>query len=138
MENGNPEHIEHYADLIDAEIESGIVDSMQVWYTYGYPKEVKDVFAKASKAGIAMVAMKVYQNGSKKMRGDEAKMTELKADGKVGRALIRYAMNEKRPDGKPIFCTCVSALGNTEVFEENIGGLSPKVAMRDGFVPTLA
>jgi predicted aldo/keto reductase-like oxidoreductase len=134
----NTEVIDKYADMIDAEIESGLVDSMQVWYSYGYPPEVKEVFAKASKAGIAMIAMKVWSHGHDKMRGDAAKMTELKADGKVGRALIREVMNEKRPDGKPIFCTCVSALGNTETFEDNIGGVSPRIAMNDGFVPVLA
>jgi aryl-alcohol dehydrogenase-like predicted oxidoreductase len=138
LDNGNPEKIEKYADLINAEIESGLVDSMQVWYSYGYPPEVKEVFAKASKAGIAMVAMKVYAHGNGKMRGDAAKMAEMKADGKVGRALLREVMSEKRPDGKPIFCTCVSALGNTEVFEDNMGGISPKVALHDGYTGHLA
>ncbi len=135
---GNPEKIERYADLINAEIESGVVDSMQVWYSYGYPKEVQEVFAKASKAGIAMVAMKIYAHGNGKMRADVAKMDELKANGKVGRALIREVMHEKRPDGKPIFCTCVSNLGNMDLFEENIGGVSPKVARIDGFETHLA
>jgi len=137
-DNGNPEKIEKYADLINAEIESGLVDSMQVWYSYGYPQEVKDVFAKASKAGIAMCAMKIYAHGNGKMRGDVAKMEELKANGKVGRALIREVMGEKRPDGKPIFCTCVSNLGNLDTFEDNIGGVSSKVAMTDGFATHLA
>ena len=85
-----------------------------------------------------MCAMKIYAYGNGKMRGDAAKMAEMKSDGKVGRALIREVMNEKRPDGKPIFCTCVSALGNMDTFEDNFGGVSPKVAMQDGFVPTLA
>jgi diketogulonate reductase-like aldo/keto reductase len=134
----NTERAEKYADMIDAEVESGLVDSMQVWYSYGYPQAAKDAFARASKAGVAMCAMKVWSFGNGKMRGDAAKMTELKADGKVGRALIREVMNEKRPDGKPIFCTCVSALGNMDVFEDNIGGVSPRVAMNDGFVPILA
>ncbi len=129
----NTEKIEHYADLIEAEIASGLVDSMQVWYSFGYPKEVMDVFAKASKSGIAMCAMKIYSHGAGKMKNDAAKLAEMKTDGKVGRALIRYVAHEKRPDGKPIFCTCVSALGNLDVFEENIGGVSPKVAMADGF-----
>jgi diketogulonate reductase-like aldo/keto reductase len=130
---GNPEVIEQYAELIDAEIKSGLVDSMQVWYSYGYPKPVMEAFARASKAGIAMCAMKIFAHGNGKMRSDVAKMDELKANGMVGRALIREVMHEKRPDGKPIFHTCVSNLGNMERFEENIGGVSPKVAMADGF-----
>jgi len=55
-----------------------------------------------------------------------------------GRALIREVMNVKRPDGKPIFHTCVSNLQSQSVFEENVGGISPKVAMRDGFTESLA
>jgi hypothetical protein len=128
-----PEKIDHYAEMIQAEIDSGLIDSMQVWYSYGYPKEAEDAFARASKAGIGMTAMKIYAHGHDKMRGDAALMQELKANGKVGRALIRQVMNTKRPDGKPIFHTCVSALGNMDLFEENIGGVSPKVATVDGF-----
>lgn len=122
-----------YPEMIAAEIESGMVDAMQVWFAYKYPKEVEEVFAKASKAGIGMTAMKIFAQGNGRMRDDKARMDELKAGGKVGRACIREVMTTKRPDGKPIFHTCVSALGNLQVFEENIGGLSPKVAMRDGF-----
>lgn len=132
------EVIEQYALTIQAEIDSGMVDSMQVWYSYGYPKEVQEVFAKASKAGIAMCAMKIFAHGRGKMSSDATKMAELKSEGKVGRALIREVMNEKRPDGKHIFHTCVSALRNLDVFEENIGGVSPKVAMVDGFHQTIA
>ncbi|HLK59330.1 MAG TPA: aldo/keto reductase [Chthonomonadaceae bacterium] len=133
-----PERIEKYTEMIQAEIDSGLIDSMQVWYSYGYPKEAEEVFAKASKAGIGMTAMKIFAHGSGKMRNDAAKMTELKADGMVGRAVIRYAMTVKRPDGKPIFHTCVSALGNQGVFEENVSGVSTKVALRDGFDPYAA
>lgn len=128
-----PERIDHYAEMIQAEIDSGLIDSMQVWYSYGYPKETEEIFAKASKAGIGMTAMKIFAHGHDKMRGDAARMQELKADGKVGRALIRQVMNTKRPDGKPIFHTCVSALGNMDLFEENVGGVSAKVAQADGF-----
>ena len=129
-----PERIEKYAEMIDAEIESGFIDSMQVWFSYGYPKEVEAVFAKASKAGIGMTAMKIYAHGGNKMRNEPAKMAELKADGMPGRAAIRYVMTAaKRPDGKNIFHTCVSALSNQTIFEENVGGVSAKVALRDGF-----
>lgn len=127
-----------YPEIIQAEIDSGLIDSMQVWYSYGTSQEVQDVFAKASKAGIAMTAMKVYANGHQRMSADPDRMKELKADNQVGRALIRYAMTLKREDGKPIFCTCVSNLGNMQVFEENVGGVSPAVAMRDGFASQYA
>ena len=80
-----------------------------------------------------MTAMKVYAHGKGNMQKDAAKMEEMKADGMVGRALIRYVTTLKRPDGKPIFHTCVSALGNQNVFEENVGGVSTKVALQDGF-----
>ena len=133
-----PERIEKYAEMIQAEIESGLVDAMQVWYSYGYPKEVEAVFAKASKAGIGMTAMKIFAHGSGKMRGDAAKMAEMKAEGMAGRAVIRYAMTVKRPDGKPIFHSCVSNLQNQATFEENAGGVSTKVALLDGFDPIAA
>lgn len=127
-----------YPEIIQAEIDSGLIDSMQVWYSYGYPKDVEEIFAKASKAGIGMTAMKLCAHGLGKMRGDAQRMAELKAPNQPGRAVVRYAMSVRRPDGKPIFQTCVSALGNLEHFEENIGGVSPKVSLRDGFATELA
>ncbi len=122
-----------YPEIIQAEIDSGIVDAMQVWFTYGVPKETMDIFAKASKAGIAMTAMKVCANGMGKMRGDTARQQALKAPGMPGRALIRDVMTAKRPDGKPIFQTCVTALGNVQHFDENMGAVATKTAMLDGF-----
>lgn len=127
------EVIEKYPLLTQACIDSGIVDTMQVWFSYGYPKEVMDIFAKASKAGIGMTAMKINAHGRGKMQGDVERQKALKAEGMVGRALIRDVMSAKREDGKPIFQTCVSALRNMQVFEENIGGVSTKLAMLDGF-----
>ena len=128
----------HYSEIIQAEIDSGLIDSMQVWYSYGFPKDVEDVFAKASAAGIGMTAMKVYAYGHEKMRGDAARMAELKAPDQVGRALVRQILTTNRPDGKPIFHTCVSRLSNNQVFEENAGGASPKIAQQDGFTENLA
>ncbi len=127
------EVIEKYALLTQACIDSGIVDAMQVWYSFGYPKEVMEVFAKASKAGIGMTAMKINAHGRGKMTADVDRQKALKAEGMIGRALLRDVMTEKRPDGKPIFHTCVSALRNMQTFEENIGGVSPKIARVDGF-----
>jgi diketogulonate reductase-like aldo/keto reductase len=127
------EDIPKYALMTQACIDSGIVDSMQVWYSYGYPKEVMDIFAKASQAGIGMTAMKINAHGRDKMKADTERQIALKAEGMIGRALLREVMTEKRPDGKPIFHTCVSALGNMQTFEENVGGVSKKIAMRDGF-----
>ena len=124
---------EKYALMTQACIDSGIIDSMQVWYSYGYTKEVMDIFAKASKSGIGMTAMKIYANGHIEMAANKDLQTSLKADGMVGRALIREVMTTKRPDGKPIFHTCVSALRNQQIFEENVGGVSKQVALRDGF-----
>ena len=121
-----------YAEIIEAEIASGLVDSMQVWFSYGYSKETMNLFAKASKSGIAMCAMKINAHGGK-MRNDAAKMEEMKSPGMVGRSLLRYVMSQKRSDGKPIFCTCVSALRNQQVFDENVGALSTKLALNDGF-----
>jgi hypothetical protein len=92
-----------------------------------------DVFAKASKAGIGMTAMKINAHGRDKMKANPDRQVALKAEGMIGRALIRDVMTEKRPDGKPIFHTCVSALGNQQQFEENVGGVSKKIALRDGF-----
>ena len=129
------ERIPQYAVMTQACIDSGIVDCMQVWFSYNddYTKEVRDSFAKASKAGIGMTAMKINAHGRGKMEKDVAKQEEMKAKGMVGRSLIREVMTTKRSDGKPIFHTCVSALRNMDTFEENVGGVSPKVALLDGF-----
>lgn len=133
---GNSESpIPTYPTMINACIDSGIVDCMQVWFSYNddYTKDVQDAFARASKAGIGMTAMKINAHGRPKMSRDVEKQKEMKADGMIGRSLIRYAMTTKRPDGKPIFHTCVSNLHSVQTFEENVGGVSPKVALRDGF-----
>ncbi len=127
------EQPDKYAIMTQALIDSGIIESMQVWFAYGYPKDVMDIFAKASSAGIAMTAMKVNAHGRSKMQGDAATMEALKANNMVGRACIRWVMDQKRADGKPIFNTCVSNLRSIETFEENVGGVSPKVAARDGW-----
>ena len=130
---GREQAYEKYVDIIEAEIASGVVDSMQVWFSYGYPKEAMDVFAKASKAGIAMCAMKINAHGRRKMGADTAKMQELKAPGMVGRSLLRWVMSQKRTDSKPIFQTCVTALHNLQLFDENVGGVSTKLALNDNF-----
>jgi predicted aldo/keto reductase-like oxidoreductase len=130
---GPSEEIPNYPQIIQALIDSAIVDSMQVWYSYGYPTEVKEIFAKASKAGIAMTAMKINAHGRAKMGADPARMKELKADGMVGRALLREVLTVKRADNRPIFQTCVSNLGNMQMFEENVGAFGTKVARLDGF-----
>ena len=133
VDGSNDERREKYAIMTQALIDSGVIESMQVWFAYGYPKEVMDVFAKASEAGIAMTAMKVNAHGRGKLQGDPAKMAELKAADKAGRAAIRWVLEQKRSDGKPIFQTCVSNIQSMEVFDENVGGVSPKVAAVDGW-----
>lgn len=127
------ENRQQYPVMIQALIDSGIITSIQCHYSYKYPEQTRDIFAKASKAGISMTAMKVYAHGHSEMRNDSQRMEELKADGQVGRALLRHVMTDKRPDGKPIFQTCVSNLQSLQTFEENVGGVSPKVAALDGF-----
>jgi predicted aldo/keto reductase-like oxidoreductase len=120
-------------EIIQAEIDSGLIDSIQAWFSYGYPKDVEEVFARASKAGIGMTAMKVCAHGMPKLQQNPAVMAEQHAPGKPGRALIRHVLSVKRPDGRPIFHTCVSALHNLDQFEENVGAVSPRVSMLDGF-----
>ena len=132
--DGTPnENREKYALMTQACIDSGIIDAMQVHYSYGYPKETMEIFAKASQAGIGMTAMKIYSHGHDKMSADLDRQKTLKAEGMIGRSLIREVMTTRRPDGKPIFHTCVTAVGNLERFEENVGGVSRKIALRDGF-----
>ena len=50
-----------------------------------------------------------------------------------GRSLIRYALTIRGSDSKPIFDCCVSQLRSFEMFEENVGAASPKIAAADGF-----
>lgn len=122
-----------YPEMIQAEIDSGLIDAMQVQVTYGMKKEDMEIFAKASKAGIAMTAMKICAYGMGTMRKDNARQDQLKASGLPGRALLRDVLTAKRPDGKPIFQTCVTALGNVQHFDENMGSVATKTAMLDGF-----
>jgi diketogulonate reductase-like aldo/keto reductase len=122
-----------YPEMIAAEIQEGLIDSMQVWYSYGTDSATQQIFEMAHKAGIGMTAMKVYANGHNRMRGDEAKQAEMKAPGMVGRSLIRYALTIHGSDSKPIFDCCVSQLRSFEMFEENVGAASPKIAAAEGF-----
>jgi aryl-alcohol dehydrogenase-like predicted oxidoreductase len=122
-----------YPVMIQALIDSGIITSIQTWYSYKYPEVTREIYAKASKAGIGMTAMKIYAHGNGQMRNDPTRMAELKANDKVGTALLRQVLTEKRPDGKAIFQTCVSNLQSLQVFEENVAGVSPKIAALDGF-----
>jgi predicted aldo/keto reductase-like oxidoreductase len=122
-----------YPDMIAAQIEEGLVDSMQVWFSYGTAPDVQHIFEMAHKAGIGMTAMKVYAHGSQPMSRNPSLQAEMKAPGMVGRSLIRYALNTKGSDGKPIFDCCVSQLRSFEMFEENVGAVGTKVAEADGF-----
>lgn len=124
-----------YPEIIQAEIDSGIIDAMQVWFTYGTHPPTQAIFAAASKAGIGMTAMKIYSNGHINMQNNPDLMQQMKAPGLLGRSLIRYVLAQKRPDHRPIFDTCVTALGNMQVFEENIGAVSHQIAMKDGYLP---
>lgn len=127
-----------YPEIIGAEVESGRLASMQVWYSYGTSPEAQAAFARASQAGIGMTAMKVYAHGAGRMAADPARMRELRAEGQVGRALMRHVLTQKRPDGKPIFSTAVALVGNVQVFEEVAGAFSPGVAERGGFTGELS
>ena len=122
-----------YPEIIAAEIEEGLVDSMQVWYSYGYPAEVQQIYEMAHKAGIGMTAMKLCAHGWQRMSRDTARQAELKAPGMVGRALIRHVLTVQGSDSKPIFDCCVSQLRNFEQFEENVGAASAKLADAEGF-----
>jgi diketogulonate reductase-like aldo/keto reductase len=122
-----------YPEIIAAEIEEGLIDSMQVWFSYGTDAATQQIFAAAHKAGIGMTAMKVYQNGQGAMSRDSARQAELKAPGMVGRSLVRHVLSVPAEDGKPIFNCCVSSLRSFEMFEENVGAVSPKVAAAEGF-----
>jgi predicted aldo/keto reductase-like oxidoreductase len=120
-----------YPDMIPVEVDADILEAMQVWFSYNTPQPIQDAFAGASKNGIGMTAMKVYSMGHQPMSQNPQLMTQLNAQGKVGKACIKHVLDTKRPDGKPIFQTCVSALGNLQVFEENISGatLGHSIAM---------
>lgn len=125
---------ERYEEMIAAQIEEGLIASYQVFFSYGKPQSIHDIFEKARKAGIGMCAMKTFAHGSGKMRGDAAKMTELKSPDMVGRSCVRYALSAKGSDGKPIFQCAVSAISNFDLFEENMGAAGTKIAAADGFI----
>lgn len=132
--DGANESIPDYPGIIDAETESGLIESMQVWFSYGYPQPVQDAFARASKAGVAMTAMKINAHGFDKMKSNPSLMADLKAPDQPGKAVIRQVMaHTRRTDGRAVFCTCVSALHNMEQFEQNVGALSPQVASNEGY-----
>ncbi len=123
---------EKYADMLNAQIDSGLIHTMQLWISYNTSAEELAAMEKAHNAGINIIAMKVYAHGSGKMRGDAAKLTELKSDGMVGRAGLRYVLGLKGANGKPFVDAAVTNLRNFNMFEENVGSVAAKVAMADG------
>lgn len=127
------ENYETYATMIQAQIDSGLIDAMQVWFSYATTPDELAIFEKAHKAGIAITAMKTVQHGGGKMRADAAKQAELKAPGMVGRACLRYVLGLKGSDGKPICDFAVSSLRNYAMLEENLGSVAPRVALSDGW-----
>jgi len=135
---GPREDYETYMTMIQAEIDSGLIDTMQVWLSYASTPEELAIFEKAHKAGIAITAMKVNAHGAGKLAQNEAKIKELKSEGLVHRAALRYVYDLKGADGKPYVDMCVTRLGNFAHFEENVGSVAAKVAMADGFKPYVA
>ncbi|HZO87347.1 MAG TPA: aldo/keto reductase [Chthonomonadaceae bacterium] len=127
------ERYETYATMIEAQIESGLIDSMQVWFSYASTPDEIAIFEKAHNAGIAITAMKTVMHGGGKMRSDAAKMAELKAPGMMGRACLRYVLGLKGANGGRIADCCVSALRNFDMFEENLGAVATRTAALDGF-----
>jgi diketogulonate reductase-like aldo/keto reductase len=133
-QHGDSPGYPRYPEIIEAQIESGLIHSYQVFFSYGYREDVVAIYDKASKSGIGMTAMKIYAHGREKARNDPAMMAAMKAPDMPARALIRNVLlHTKRQDGKPLFQTCVSNLQSMQMFEENVGALCPKVALRDGF-----
>jgi len=122
-----------YPEIIAAQVEEGLIDSMQVWFSYGYPSEIQQIYEMAHKAGIGMTAMKICAHGWRRMSLDPTRQAELKAPGLVGRALIRHVLTAQGTDARPIFDCCVSQLRNFEQFEQNVGGASTKLAEAEGF-----
>ena len=124
---------EDYATMIDAEIASGVVDSIQCWLSYDTSPELLAVFEKAHRAGIAITAMKTIVHGGEKMKKNPAKQAELKAPGLMGRACLRYALGLKGADGRPFVDCAVSGIHNVDQFEENVGSIAAIAAARDGY-----
>ena len=124
--------------MIDKQIESGLIDSMQVWLSYATSPAELAVFEKAHKAGIAITAMKVNAHGAGKLSQDEARIKELKSEGMVHRAALRHVYDLKDKDGKSYVDMCVTRVGNFQHFEENVGSVAAKVARVDGFNPWVA
>jgi predicted aldo/keto reductase-like oxidoreductase len=124
---------EDYVTMIEAEIASGVVDSIQCWISYDSKPEILAAFEKAHRAGISITAMKTIRYGGDKMKRDPAKQAEMKAAGLMGRSCLRYALSLKGMDGKPWVDCAVSNMQNVDQFEENIGSISAKSALRDGF-----
>ena len=136
-QHGNPGDggYANYPEMIQAEIDSGLIDHMQVFFSAATGPDVIEAFAKAHKAGIGLTAMKTFAHGSGKVRNDPQLQKDLGAEGMVGRTCVRYALSKTHDltGGVPIFHACVSALHSMEMFEENMGAATMKTAMRDGF-----
>ena len=125
-----------YPEVIQAEIDSGLIDSMQVWFSASTKPDVLEIFAQAHKAGIGMTAMKTYAQGSGAMTLNPDLQKQLKADGMIGRACVRYALTTTSPviDNKPVFHCCVSMMSNLDNLQENLGAMTARSVQRDGFV----
>lgn len=127
------EPYETYMTMIQSQIDSGLIDSIQMWISYETTPEELAIIEKAHKSGIGITAMKTYRHGAGKMKNDPEKMKELKSENMVARSCIRYVLNLTGKDGKPYVDCAVSNLRNFEQFEENMGAVAAKVVSADGF-----
>ncbi|HEY3283714.1 MAG TPA: aldo/keto reductase [Armatimonadota bacterium] len=125
-----------YPEILQAHIDMGEVDSIQLFLAYGTDADTLKAVERAHKAGIGIVAMKAFMMGRNKMREDSAMQARLKAPGKVGRSCLRYVLDLKGSDGKRIVDSCVTWLRNQDQLEDNLGAASTKPTLADGFALT--
>jgi len=113
-----------HAEVIPAAIQSGKIDVILIGYNFTMGTRVDDLIAKATTAGLGVVAMKVMAGGGRGLRGDTSNAAILQRPGAMTAAL-RWVLKN------PGIATTIPSMTDMDQFEENFKCMPARFSAED-------
>jgi uncharacterized protein len=113
-----------HAEVIPAAIQSGKIDVLLIGYNFTMGTHVDDLIAKATAAGLGVVAMKVMAGGGRGLRGDTSNAAILQRPGAMTAAL-RWVLKN------PGIATTIPSMTDMDQFEENFKCMPARFSAED-------
>jgi len=113
-----------HAEVIPAAIQSGKIDVILIGYNFTMGTHVDDLIAKATTAGLGVVAMKVTAGGGRGLRGDTSNAAILQRPGAMTAAL-RWVLKN------PGIATTIPSMTDMDQFEENFKCMPARFSAED-------